>query len=372
MMVVAVVFFALGLVFVSKSSALDDSTLPQITAFSLSPTTVDTATASRTVTATITLTDAQSGVSGNGAIDLSAATGTQFRSGTYTRISGDQFNGVYTATMTLPMGSKDGVWNVSQLAFSDNVGNMAILHKNDLETLFGTGVASITNTATTSDSIAPQITAFSLSPATINTQSASQTVTATMTVTDDQSGATDQPEILLAPAGSSQTGDALFHRISGDGLSGTYQATITIPRGAKNGVWPVGQLALSDNVGNQAILHQSDLEALFGAGVASITNTATTADTTGPQITAFSLTPIEINTENASQQVTVTFTITDDQAGARTYGEIMITPLIGTQTGDVIFNRVSGDDFSGVYTATITLPKGAKRRRVAGSAAGHL
>ena len=340
--------------------AIDDSTPPSITAFNLSPSLVDTQSSDQVVTATFTLTDAQSGVREYGEVDLSSDSSSQLQAAIFHRISGDQNSGTYRATLTLPTGSKNGTWNVSNLFFTDNVGNSANSNKASLEASFGAGVATVTNTATVYDSTPPSITAFNLSSHSINTENADQTVTATMTVTDDQSGARDQPEIILTPSSTSQSSDVLFNRTSGSGLNGTYTATLTFPRGSQAGEWKVSQLTIFDNIGNSTNYNKGSLEGLFGSGVASVTNTAAVSDSSPPQVTTFTLSPTQIDTENASQQVIATFTITDDQAGSRDQGEIIITPLIGTQSGDVIYHRISGDGYNGVYTATFTLPQSSK------------
>ena len=65
------------------------------------------------------------------------------------RRSGDDRNGVYTCTVTLPKGSKEGVWQVTGLWLGDKVGNFANLGVGDLNTIL-TGAEGLlmANTAT--------------------------------------------------------------------------------------------------------------------------------------------------------------------------------------------------------------------------------
>ena len=204
------------------------------------------------------------------------------------------------------------------------------------------------------DHTPPQITSFSLSPSTVNTDSADQQVTATMTLTDDLSGARNQEEMVLSPANTYQSVDAMFNRVSGDGLNGAYTATFNLPRGSEGGVWKVQQLSLFDNLSNLNTQNQASLEAQFGAGSASITNTATVTDVTPPQITAFSLSPSTVNTDSTDQQVTATMAVTDDLSGTRDQEQMVLSPANTYQSVDATFNRVSGDGLSGTYTATLT------------------
>ncbi|MCX6717253.1 MAG: hypothetical protein NTU76_01070 [Candidatus Taylorbacteria bacterium] len=107
-------------------------------------------------------------------------------------------------------------------------------------------------------------------------------------------------------------------------------------------------------------------------------------DNTAPTITAFSITPSEINTSNGDQSIVITISVSDDGVGIcqnspsdsscssdynanRSYISVKLEPLIGTQYVEayspsyvVDFTRISGDDHNGVYRATKTIPYGSK------------
>ncbi|MFH0853664.1 MAG: VCBS repeat-containing protein, partial [bacterium] len=53
-----------------------------------------------------------------------------------TRVSGDELNGVYTGTATLPQGSKVGVWAIDPLTLTDQIGNSRGLIAEDMIELF--------------------------------------------------------------------------------------------------------------------------------------------------------------------------------------------------------------------------------------------
>jgi hypothetical protein len=384
---------ALGLVVVAALLVMaapamaDDFSPPQIAAFSLTPGTIDTGVASQTLTLTVTLTDDQAGVASEGdlAVDYSQSMmslapliGTQKVWFLLKRISGDDLNGVYTATAVVPRGSTNGVWRVSSLQLADKLGNVASLGWQDLETLFGAGCATVMNAAAASDSTPPQITAFRLTPSAIDTQWDEQTLNVEVTLTDDQAGVASQGDLAvdygqcgLQVSAIAGTQNVYFwlNRVSGDDLNGVYTATAVVPRGSTNGVWRTSSLQLADKLGNVASLGWQDLETLFGAGCASVTNAATESDSTPPQITAFSLTPAEVDTESQDETLTLTVTLTDDQAGVASEGDLAadysqsmmsLAPLIGTQKVWFLLKRISGDDLNGVYTATAVLPKGSK------------
>ena len=207
--------------------------------------------------------------------------------------------------------------------------------------------------ARAADSSPPQVTAFNVSPRTVDTGSSDQTVTVTVTLTDQtavssasvQLGRLDQS--LVAP----------LRLVSGDFNEGVYQATLTMPHGSASGVWRAW-LSVQDNLFNQENVTAAALDAAFGAGSAEVTNTATFADMADPQLTAFSVSPKNVNTDDAAQVVTATATVTDDWAGVATV-QFMLGPASGSQYA-VRLTRVSGDALDGTYSGTVTLPKGSQ------------
>ena len=380
----ALVALAAFLAVPSLASAVEDKSPPQITAFSLAPSGINTESAEQTVSVTMTLTDDLMGVAcqddlsthGSVFVRLSPTGGSQFVDIQFHRISGDGLAGVYAGSAEVPKGSMGGVWRVSWLMLVDMLGNRVDLTWQDLEAKFGVGCASLSNAASVSDSSAPEITAFGLSPKTVNTEAGEQTISATMTLRDDVFGVACQDDlsthgsifVRLTPIGGTQFVDIQFHRISGDGLNGTYSGTATLPKGSAGGVWRVTWLLLVDMLGNRVDLTWQDLEAKFGVGCAGLSNAASVSDSSAPEITAFGLTPSEVNTESADQTISVTMSLTDDLTGvacqddASNRGSVFVrlAPLVGTQFVDVQFRRVSGDGLSGVYTGTATVPRSSK------------
>jgi hypothetical protein len=347
-----VVVLAALLAVVAPAKA-EDTTPPQVTSFTLGPTNINTESADQTVYVSMNVTDAQSGV---GRVDMSllspgAAQQVWFM---MHRVWSDASSAYYTGTATMAKGSIGGVWRPF-LDMTDGVGNSRCLQASDLDQLFGAGCAEVTNAATTWDAGPPQVTAFSITPLQVNTESADQTLTVTATLTDDQSGVSNALFRLCASIGT-QSADTWLERVSGDDLSGVYTGTVTMPKGSQGGVWRAGIGTMKDNLGNTGAV---DLVAQFGAASAEVTNAAATWDAGPPQVTAFSITPTEFNTESAGQTLAVTATLTDDQSGVGA-ASIDLRPLIGNQWRACSLQRVSGDDLSGVYSGTLDMPKGTK------------
>jgi hypothetical protein len=215
-------------------------------------------------------------------VDMRPLIGTQIVSCSPTRISGTDKDGVYRATVTLPRGAKEGVWEVTSLLIPDKVNNYVQLDAAALEAKFGAGSAQVTNLATVSDTTPPQITAFSLMPATVNTESADQTVTVTMTLTDDQAGVASSGDMTsgyalqveLRPLIGTQIVLCSPTRISGTDKDGVYQGTVTLPRGAKEGVWQVSSMSIPDKVNNYVQLDAAALAAALPGADVLVANTA--------------------------------------------------------------------------------------------------
>lgn len=97
-------------------------------------------------------------------------------------------------------------------------------------------------------------------------------------------------------------------------------------------------------------------------------------DNTPPEITSFSVSPLEFDTSESRQTITVTIGISDSGVGIcpssvpgcpSTYGGITIhiQPMIGNSTQDVMllgFDRISGDSNNGVYRGYQYVPYGSK------------
>ncbi len=96
-------------------------------------------------------------------------------------------------------------------------------------------------------------------------------------------------------------------------------------------------------------------------------------DRTPPVIESFSIMPAEINTSDSAQTLTFEAVISDDLSGVCVYDDcdwdgtqvgsppwLAIKALIGTQYTSFEITRVSGDDKSGTYTGTATIPRWSK------------
>lgn len=98
-------------------------------------------------------------------------------------------------------------------------------------------------------------------------------------------------------------------------------------------------------------------------------------DNAPPEITSFSITPLEFDTSEASQTITITLGISDSGVGfcpssvpgcpssGTSFIWMHINPMIGNSSQDLLIGdpaRISGDANSGVYQITKVVPYGSK------------
>lgn len=275
-----------------------DTSPPALAGFSFNPSSINTTLSSQTVTCTMTLTDALSGV----ASATCAFTAPDFfhRASCSASLptSGTPQNGVWSCTMTVPRYSPSGTWTASVSA-TDYVGNTA-----QLNPALGGFPTSLTVTSDP-DTVAPALTNFTLMPTTVNVSAASQNVTCNMTLTDAKSGVVASICQLAAPDSDQVAACSATSPSSGTPANGTWSCTLTIPRYADAGTWIPFGFAI-DAAGN--VPQPPYMPA------AMLAVTSSPEDITAPS-TSFSFAPPSISTGASPKLVTCTMVVADSPAG---------------------------------------------------------
>ena len=215
---------------------------------------------------------------------------------------------------------------------------------------------SITVTPTVvSDIVGPEMSNFSLSPATIDLSNGAVTVSATVRITDQTGVATPSSNFGGAYITGTPSGNIYFShwvRVSGDQFDGIYECFKTI----EPDQIPEGDYTLRAETTN--INDLNGFNANPPAGVTVSVINPTSSDFEGPVMSAFSLSPQIIDLSNGAVTVSATVRITD-QTGVATpssnFGGAYIT---GTPSGNIYFShwvRVSGDQFDGIYECFKTI-----------------
>ncbi len=324
-----------------------DGTPPVLTAFTISPGSVDTETGQKTIDFTLTATDDSAGVDpALSEVIVHAPAGNPTFADSLQLTSGDDLDGTYSASITLPQYSAQGTWTVD-VKLVDQSANQVVLTSSQLASA---GRPHDFQQTGAGDTAAPVLSsAFVTSPTTIDTSGAPRVVGFDFDATDDLAGVdpANSKVIITGPTGA--TFEAPLQLVSGDGLDGSYHAQVTIPQFSAPGAWTV-QLLLVDSASNQTLLTSAQL----GSG-GSFTQSGS-GDTTAPTLTGFVRNPASINTAEVDQVIDFNVFATDDLAGIDPAAS-RVTALdpVNQPRGESPLTHVTGNE----YSASITIPQGS-------------
>ena len=323
-------------------TGLGDETPPSVAGLTLSPTSIDTSTAAKSVTVAVHATDDLSGVS---AVQVSLSNGSGWISAPAgLTAGGTRLNGTWEATLTVPKGSAAGSYALS-VAVIDNIGNHHTYSAHELEVL---GFPSALTETGSGDTTPPQLSGASASPASVSTCSTSASTTIGVQASDS-SGVAYVNVNLIGPGGQSRSASASLD--SGSVASGHWSAPLTLPEHAEQGSWSIS-IQMGDTAGNSTYISSAQLNA---AGFASAVQQTCAGDTSPPQIAGVTLTPETIDTSTGSRAVVIDVHATDDLSGV---GSLQATLTSGGQSQSASASLQSGGTvLDGTWQATVTLPR---------------
>ncbi len=132
-----------GMTPLQVTSAVSDTTAPQLTNISFTPAVVDTSSGPAGITVDVTVTDDLSGAALenpglaflSSAVGFRSPSGAQFTNtgGSMQLAGGTRLNGIWRSRATFPQFAESGTWRVSIVALKDVVGNRSNLRTEDLE-----------------------------------------------------------------------------------------------------------------------------------------------------------------------------------------------------------------------------------------------
>lgn len=331
----------------SPARAVCDTTAPDLTGFSFSPSSINTTSASATVACNMTLTDDLSGVA---TATCSFTAPDFFHSASCSATSpssGTPLNGVWSCNVTVPRYAIAGTWTASVTA-TDAVGNTAPLDPST------SGFPSILTVTSDPDTIAPALGTFSLVPGSVNVSTASQNVTCNMALTDAKSGVASALCQLTAPDSDQAVGCGSTTPASGTRNNGTFSCTLTVPRYADAGTWTPSVFA-TDLVGN------------FPGGpflpATTLAVTSSPEDLTPPSLTSFVFAPTSVSTGGGSKTVACTIGVADSPAGVNSASctfsfQGFVFPDFVTQSQSCTSTApASGTRNSGTFQCNVVIPR---------------
>ncbi|OEZ72167.1 MG2 domain protein [Janthinobacterium sp. HH103] len=334
------------------ASAVDNSG-PNVSAITVTPAIIDVSQTSQQVTATVSVTDA-TGVNLNALpaphwYNVADIGGTRINS-QWKLASGDAKHATFSSTVTIPAGAKAGEWLVGSLAFRD------VLDYTSTNGGYSQGFTVQSNEL--SDTSGPTVSAITVNPTTVDVSQTSQLVTTTVTVTDATGinlNALPNPYWYNSADIGGTRIDSKWVLASGDAKHATFSSTVTIPAGAKAGSWTVGWTAFRDTLG------YTSTNGGYSQGFTVQSNGL--SDTSGPAVSAITVTPAIVDVSQTSQLVTTAVTVTDATGinlNALPNPYWYNSADIGGTRIDSKWGLASGDAKHATFSSTVTIPAGAK------------
>ncbi len=297
---------------VPASAQTSDVTPPELTGFTINPTTVDITSGNATATFTLNITDDLSGAISYQRVYLRSPSGDQYQYVYCYNISGTPLDGEWARDFTFPEHSELGTWKIYYVYLEDEVGNNSRIDADILDAMgFPTEIEIISD----QDTDPPVLTNLTITPLSIDTSDGDQLLTVTVTASDNPSGIDYMRVYLRNPSGTVSQYRYLYSSDLTDGtiFDGTWQDTITIPQFSESGTWRVYSVSLRDKASNYINLYESDLQSM-GLDVEIEVN-SDEQDISPPELVDLDISPIFINTTKSSAYVDVSLELTDDLSG---------------------------------------------------------
>lgn len=228
-----------------------DTTAPTLVSASVTPHAVDITSATRMVTATFHVTDAESGFHYGNAYLYDEGGKFVYLAffGEGERTGGNSADGTYSIMMPVPRYSAPGTWRLEAF-IRDQAGNQASFNPHDLPFPVPADVALTVQNDGVVDISAPTLDSISATPGEVDVTNVEQVVEFTLVISDAPAGF-DFGFVTVARDGFPDISKAVGqeHLVSGDANSGEYHVSVTIPRGTAAGEWHY-KVSLKDKAGN--------------------------------------------------------------------------------------------------------------------------
>ncbi|MFE4227270.1 peptidase S8/S53 subtilisin kexin sedolisin, partial [Arthrobacter sp. NPDC056886] len=213
-------------------------------------------------------------------------------------------------------------------------------------TILSLVTAPVSNAAP--DMTGPVMVSSAVTPKSLNIATGPATVKVTVRLTDGTG--VDTPALVVShdTTGQSQ-GFGEMTLVSGTIRDGTWQQSVTIPRGSATGAWTVKLFPLFDTRGNRStgFVH-----------LATLNVTGTPSDVTGPVMVSSAVTPKSLNIATGPATVKVTVRLTD-QTGADEPALVVSHDTTGQSQGFGEMTLVSGTTRDGTWQRSVTIPQGS-------------
>ncbi len=260
------------------------------------------------------------------------------------KTSGTATSGIYTKALPVPKGMPPGVCKITSLRIDSGV----FEYGEDALYPMPASIAALTVTNTgTVDSTAPVVSSVTVSPATVNLNSAAAVdVTVTARITDALAGVDDADfDFRTTGTNYDDVGYGSFtaaDRISGTVADGTYRKVVTVYAGAKAGTYTF-HITPRDEAGNEGVTPASP-------------PTLTVVKAQPATLTAFTISPASVNVAGADAVVTITATATPTGTNTLQDAYVRLTGS-SSRSEDLFLVEIASTPTSTTWQNMITVPR---------------
>lgn len=268
------------------------------------------------------------------------------------RTAGSDVRGTWRCPVVVSPYGANGEYDVV-ISLQDGRGHMNIYSAADLADrgldhgLFVSGAVP--------DRTAPQLTGFTITPDSVDVDTAGAVVELSASVSDAGSGVGEVTLVLDSPTYAQERSCAAT-RTAGTASAGTWACSISLPEDVEGGAWTTG-MRLTDAKGNFVDLFEAELQAQGFPTHVQVTSP--NADVTPPSISAFSFTPDSVDIAAGAANVTFSLTVSDVGSGVEATRVLLSAPSLQfAVTCDGALT--SGTAASGTWTCSVQIPQFAE------------
>lgn len=341
--------------FAAGETPTGDVTPPRLLSLALEPPTVDVSEGPAQSVVTVRLADDGTGVQFASLEYHRPSSRAVLLHASFTRISGDELDGVWRAVVDVSRHAEPGDWPLTVHA-TDRVGNTVMIGP-DVLRLSG-HPAALAVTSRTPDTDAPEAVTSAVSPEQLDVTAGPATAVLRVGVRDALAGTASVSLFAFAPDGSSRGGTTTPARlVEGTAQDGVWEGTLQVKQYARAGRWQLG-VRLTDTAGNSVDVPPEQLQSIGTAVVTVVSQ----EDTSPPEVLHASPLPSELDVSDADQQLQVGLKVSDDLSGVLAVdhdtwavGLLLQHPL--QQSGVSGMQLVTGTARHGDHAATFVVPR---------------
>ena len=345
----------------------NESNPPELSDLTISTTSVDVSSSSQDITFSLKVKD-ESGVTyypgaGEAAIYPSGFSADQMSAvNDWVLKSGDNKDGVWEITITVPQGQLSGNYYFSTGSFRDANGSSSACNSNGSYCGGPYPLIAVDNGLETNP---PELSDLTISTTSVDVSSSSQDITFSLKV-KDESGVTYYPgagEAAIYPSGfSADQMSAVNDWVlkSGDNKDGVWEITITVPQGQLSGNYYFSTGSFRDANGSSSACNSNGS---YCGGPYPLIAVDNGLETNPPELSDLTISTTSVDVSSSSQDITFSLKV-KDESGVTYYpgaGEAAIYPSgFSADQMSAVNDWVlkSGDNKDGVWEITITVPQG--------------